>query len=159
MKEGEGTRGRKPNWWKRFWIEMIIGSVILFFMLFTLYFLSYIDLFELRRGTAVIFLAIVGAYVIAYVKTEVLSEKARLKMYKVAFVVAGVTVSIGITLFGIGIILRILNLPPLPELLGVWTAILLIGVIAPIIGGILGYWVGKRRNFQPPFERKLINKE
>jgi CDP-diglyceride synthetase len=152
--EEEHRRDRKPKWWRRFWIEATIGSVILYVLLFALYLSNYIDLYGILRGIAAVFFAIFGAYVIAYVKTEVLSKNAQLKLYKLAFVAAGVSISIGITLFGVGVILRILDLPPLPQLLGVWTAIFLTAVIAPIIGGFIGYWLGKRRNFRPPFGKK-----
>lgn len=154
MEKEERVKSRKPTWWRRFWIEAVIGSVVLCVVLFALYFSNYIDLYGLMRGIGSIISATFGAYMIAYVKTEVLSENVLLKLYKVAFVAAGVSISIGITLFGVGIILRILNLPPLPELLGAWPAIILTAVIAPIIGGLFGYWLGKRRDFRPPSRKK-----
>lgn len=154
MEEGERRRDGKPKWWRRFWIEATIGSVILYVILFAFYFSNYIDLYGLLHGIASIFSAIFCCYAIAYIKTEVLSEKALLKLNKLAFVVGGVSISIGITLFGVGVILRILNLPSLPQLLGTWPAILLTAVIAPITGGLLGYWFGKRRNFRLPFKKK-----
>lgn len=154
MEKDERRRGGKPTWWRRFWIEATIGSVVLCVVLFALYFSNYIDLYGLMRGAASIFLATFFAYVIGYIKIEVLSKNVLLKLYKVAFVAAGVSISIGITLFGVGITLRILNLPPLPELLGAWPAIILTAVIAPIIGGLFGYWLGKRRDFRPPSRKK-----
>jgi hypothetical protein len=149
--EKEHRRDRKPKWWKRFWIEATIGSVVCV-TLFALYFSNYINLYVLQRGIMLIF-SIFCSYAFAYITIEVLSEKDPLKRYKIGFIVGGVTTSIGI-IFLTSIILRILNLPSLPQLLDMWTAIILTAVIAPIIGGLLGYWLGKRRNFRPPFEKK-----
>ncbi|MBX5328710.1 MAG: hypothetical protein QHH18_05710 [Candidatus Bathyarchaeota archaeon] len=152
MSEDEHGRLGKPKWWRRFWIEAAMGSVVCV-ILFTLYFSNYINSYVFQRGITLIF-SIFCSYAFAYIAIKVLSEKDPLKRYKIVFVWGGVTTSIGI-IFLVSIILRILNLPPLPQLLDMWTVITLTAVIAPTIGGLLGYCLGKRRNFRLPFKKNL----
>lgn len=151
MREEEHGRLGKPKWWRRFWIEATVGSLVCV-ILFALYFSNYIDLYVLQRGITLIF-SVYCSYAFAYIAIKVFSEKDPLKRYKIVFVVGGVTTSIGI-IFLVSILLRILNLPPLLQLLDMWTAIILTAVITPIIGGLLGYLLGKRRNFRPLFKKK-----
>lgn len=145
----EGKR-KTPSWWRRFWIEMAIGFVILSVANWTIYFFGYIDVYGLLRNTATLFLIIGFCYMIQHIKTEVLSEKGLLTLNKIAYVLLGACLMIAISLFGVEFMLKTLGLPPLPTLIGTWPAIISTLIVSPIIGGFLGYKLGKRRKFQPP---------
>lgn len=139
---------RKPSW-KNFWIKMVAVFAATDIILCILYFLDYITLYWLIRGFLAALGAMFFAYVLQYVKMQVLSEKGRLLLYKMAYIVGGASLGISIILFVISPILKIMGLPPLPEIIGTWPAVILLLVVAPCTGGYLGYKIGKKRGFQP----------
>ncbi|MBS7615792.1 hypothetical protein KEJ45_01155 [Candidatus Bathyarchaeota archaeon] len=146
------AKGRKPEWWRRFWIEMAIGFVILSAVNCMLYFLGYINFYALLRNTITIFLIIGFCYMLQHIRTEVLSEKGRLTLNKIAYVLLGACLGIVVSLFCIGLTTKALGLESLPNLIGTWPAIIFNLIIAPTIGGFIGYLIGKRKNFHPPFK-------
>jgi len=135
--------------WRRFWIGVAGASTTVGVVICALYLLNYIDLYELFGGIIAIFFASFFCYMFARAK-EVLSEKIQLTLNKIAYIIGGASFGIFVILFGVGTILKVLGFPPLINLLGSWPAIILTLIIVPIVGGLLGYWVGKRRGFQPP---------
>jgi len=143
------TAESRRSSWKNFWVKVIAAFTAINITLCILYFLNYITLYWLIRG----FLATLGAtfltYVLQYVKMQVLSEEGRILLYKIAYTIGGASLGIFIILFGVSIILRIMGLPPLPKVIGTWPAVILLLIIAPSIGGYLGYRIGKKRKFQP----------
>jgi len=96
------------------------------------------------RGDYLNFLVISFVYMLQHITTEMLSEEKRLTLYKVAYVIGGASVGISIVLFGVGAVLKALSLPPLPHIIGTWPTVILLLIIAPSIGGYLGYRIGRR---------------
>jgi len=142
--------GEEKSEWKSYWKKistLFLAAVSV--ILCVLYSLNVISLYWLIRE----FIAALGIvfflYVIRYVKFEKLSEKGRLTGNKVAYVVGGSSLGI-FTFFGIAAILRIIGLPPLSYIIGLWPTIILLLVVSPCLGGYFGYWIGKKRGFQPP---------
>ena len=111
-------KGKTPRWWRSFWIKMAIGFAILSIANCMIYFFGYIDTYGLLRNTVTLFLIIGFLYMLQHIKTEVLSEKGRLTLNKIAYVLLGACSMMAISLFGVGFMLKTLRLPPLPNLIG-----------------------------------------
>ena len=145
--------GKKPKWWRRFWIEMAIGTVALLIITLAAYFLGYLDLDGVYQGIISIISGIGVAYMIQHILRDVLSKKRQLMIAKIAYTGLGAWAGWAITFFGAVLISALFrlsgNLPPLANPNGWWFLVLAF-VIAPIIGAPIGYWVGKRRHFRTP---------
>ena len=148
-KEEISRKRRRPKWWKRFWIGIAIMFSVLAVAQCTAYLLGYIDLYKLYGGLIVLFLSIPVAYAIGYIKTEAFSEKTRVKLNRMAFIGAGACISFLITLFGTAFFIWALGLPPLVNYMGQWPTLILFFIVPPILGALIGDWIGRRRNYRP----------
>jgi len=139
----------KLRWWRRFWPPTIIACSVLIVAQCILYFLGYIDLSQLFGGSLVVFVAIPLTYGVWYVKTRYETSKTMQLVYRIAFIGAGGFAAWVITFFGGAFIIWATGLPPPVAYLGPERSLVILFVVPWIVGGFIGYLVGKRRNFRP----------
>ena len=144
----------KLRWWRRFWPPTIIVCSVLIIAQCILYVLGYIDLSELCGGILIVFVAIPLTYGIWYLRTRYETSKKIQLFYKIAFIGLGGVVAWVITFFGTAlIILAVKGMPkpsdPPPEYSVQLLTFILMFIVPWIVGGFIGYLVGKRRNYRP----------
>jgi len=152
----------KPKWWRRFWIEAAITSIILLAILLAAYFLGYIDLTGLYQGILTIIGGVGVAYMSVHVTRDVLSKRARLLFNKIGYIVVGAFLGSLISFFGsilLILLVRFLGGPDLAHLEGGGELWILATVVLIIVGGIAGYRFGKKRGFRSLSERFQKNRE
>jgi len=145
------NRGReeKPKWWRRFWRSTIIACSVLIVLDGILYLLGYTDLSQLFGGILVVFLAIPLTYGVWYIKIRYQTTKTIQLMNRIAFIGTGGFVAWVITFFGGAFIILAAGLPPPTDYLGQWPTFILLFIVPWVVGGFIGYLVGKRRNYRP----------
>jgi len=145
--------GLKPKWWRKFWIG---AAFLLFFVLvsqFVLFFYGYIDSSTLYKGLITAVLAVGFAYMIQHILRDVLSKERQLRIAKIAWTSLGAWLGWASTFFGavaISAFYRSRGEVPLLADSNGWWYLVLSFLVAPIVGGLIGYWFGKRRRFKTP---------
>jgi len=142
----------KLRWWRRFWPPTIIVCSVLIIAQCILYVLGYIDLSELCGGILIVFVAIPLTYGIWYLRTRYETSKKIQLFYKIAFIGLGGVVAWVITFFGTAlIILAVKGMPKPSDPSSKYPEISLffLFVVPWVVGGFIGYWLGKRRDFRP----------
>ena len=129
---------KKPNYWKRFWIAVIIsyfGSLVFSLILFQIYFVR------------ILFWGIIFGIVIGF--AYYIRIKPSIKLNKVIYILFGVT-PIG---FGLWLIYGLTGMSRYLISLGSWYIWLNIIIMVSIfvIGGFIGNWLGKKREYRLPF--------
>ena len=138
----------KFKWWKRFWPQIIIVCSSLVVLECILYLLGYMDLLKLCGGILVVFVAIPLAYGVWYLKIRYQTSKTIQLMNRIAFIGVGGWVAWIITFFGGAFIVWATGLPPPDYLTRGPTFFIFFFIVPWIVGGFIGYRVGKRRNFR-----------
>ena len=88
----ENRVGKKPKWWRKFWIAHAIFDSGFFIALLVAYFMSFIDVAALYRGILAIFTAIGIGYMVTHITKEVLSEKGLKKVNRAMYIFFGTVV-------------------------------------------------------------------
>ena len=132
--------GRKPKWWRRFWIESAIVLVTISVLDVSLYLFNVIDLNGLAQAIMWMFAVICSTYALRHILLDVLSDKALLRTSKIGYTMIGVSLGIPVGL--------ILFSPRILSTLELWVRFLLTFGVAPPIGGLVAYSIGKRRGFR-----------
>jgi len=146
----------KPKWWRRFWIEAAITSIIILAILLAAYFLGYINLTGLYKGIIMIIGGIGVAYMSVHVTRDVLSKRAQLLYNKIGYIWVGAGSGFLISFFGnilLVLLVRFLGGPDLAHIEGGGELWILAMVVLTIVGGIWGYRFGKKRGFRSFAER------
>jgi hypothetical protein len=139
---------------KQFWITAAIGQVIYFASALSLYSLGYLNIGNLVTYTIWFF----GGLVLAYLgyrmqdKPLVLGSEDERRRFKIVYPMAGATAGLAIGFFGPVIISAIsfgLGGPNLIANADAEDALLII-TVAVALGAVLGYWMGKRKDFRKP---------
>ena len=139
----------KPRWWRRFWPPTIIACSVLIVAQCILYLLGYIDIWRLCRGILVVFVAIPLTYGVWYLRTRYQTTKTMQSIMRIAFIGGFGGIAWVITFFGGAFIVWVTGLPP-PDYLTRWPTFFIVFFVVPwIVGGFIGYLVGKRRNYRP----------
>ncbi|MDH5795601.1 MAG: hypothetical protein OEZ24_05775, partial [Candidatus Bathyarchaeota archaeon] len=81
--------GRKPVWWRRFWIEASIFIASIAVLEVALYLFKIIDLNGLAEGIVWMFTVIFVVYGLRHILLDVLSDKTLLRTNKIAYTVGG----------------------------------------------------------------------
>lgn len=129
-----------------FWLKTVIAPVIGLFLLgFVFYFLGYIEKSKLLSSNFVsIVLGTVTVYFIYRLRSAVSLEKLK-GFYKLMFIGAGATIAWIIVFVGGGLTLYFLGI----NLNLGWELFVYFFILPWAIGGVFGYYWGKRRNFMP----------
>ncbi len=140
----ENKLGKKPLWWRKFWIANGILAIAIFVVQVASYLLGYTDLTGLYHGLLWIFGALGLAYMIIHMVKNVLSEEGRLKLRRVLIFVFG-TLSVGGFLWIA--IMGFLNLSGIRgsfnEVMGFPFAVALL-LACYLLGWFIGGWINKR---------------
>ena len=142
-------RKEKLRWWKRFWPQIIIVCSSLIVVQCIAHLSGYIDISQLCRGILLVFVAIPLAYGVRHLQIRYQTSKTVQLMNRIAFIGTGGFVAWVITFFGGAFIIWATGLPPPTTYLGPELALIILFVIPLIVGGFIGYLVGKSRNFKP----------
>jgi len=142
-------RMEKPKWWRRFWPLTIIACSSLVVLDCILYLLGYTDLSKLFGGILAVFAAIPLTYGVRYLQTRYQTSKKMQLIMRIAFPVGFGWIAWCITFFGGVFIIWATGLPPPTDYLGQTPTFILIFIVPWIVGGYIGYRIGKRRNYRP----------
>ncbi len=140
---------KRPKWWRRFWPQTIIACSVLFVAQCILYLLGYIDLSQLSGGILVVFVGIYLTYGVRYLQMRYRTSKKTQLINRIAFIAGFGWIAWVITFFGTAFIIWATGLRPPTDYLGAWSILILLFVVPWIVGGFIGYWVGKRRDYRP----------
>ena len=150
--ENRKQLGLKPKWWRKFWFaQAIIGTVLLIISLVA-YFHGYMGLNSLYQSVISIISGIGVAYMITHILRDVLSERARLKINRVMYILLG-TFVIGFFLWiALMTVLRASGTLISSTFGRDGSAIfgIMSFIVCYIIGAFIGNWIGKRRNYHMP---------
>lgn len=152
MSKEEGKQGgekRKPRWWRRFWPLTIIVCSVLIVAQCILYLLGYIDLWKLCGGILVVFVAIPLTYGVRYLQIRYQTSKTIQLINRIAYIGGFGWIAWVITFFGGAFVIWATGLPPPIDYLGPWPTFILLFIVPWIVGGFIGYWLGKRRGYRP----------
>jgi hypothetical protein len=145
-------RMEKPKWWRRFWPLTIIACSVLIVLDGILYLLGYTALSQLFGGILVVFAAIPLTYGVRYLQIRYQTSKKMQLIMRIAFPVGFGWIAWVITFFGGAFIIwAVKGMPkpgdPPPQ----YPALIFIVmfVVPWVVGGFIGYLVGKRRNYRP----------
>ncbi len=150
--------GTKPRWWRRFWIEIAIALAVIIVLSFVLFFLGYIDSTALYRSLATAILAVGFAYMIQHILRDVISKNKKLFIAKTMYALAGVWLGLVISYFGVGLSLALFfrtsgtwgpGNPFFAFFWSIWYQVFAL-FVAPTLGAIAVYRLGKRRRFKTP---------
>lgn len=151
--ENRQQLGLKPKWWRHFWIGNSVLVVIVLVALFASYYLGYTDMNGVQQAITGIVSAIAISYMITHILRDVISKRTQLAIAKSAYIGGGAILGYVIAFFGVGLVLNVLSSlldkPLLGLILNTWYMIFSF-VIAPTLGAVIGYLLGKRRRFRTP---------
>lgn len=156
--EDSQQSGKKPKWWRLFWISIGFATSVSLAIDLVMYFLGYIDLSGLYQKLLWIIGAIGIAYMIQHITREVLSKKTQLLLNKIAYTMFGAWLGLLIAFFGTSFLIlasRFLHGPDLGHMEGGGELWIVTIVILMIVGGKWGYQFGKKRGFKRP-EPKIL---
>ena len=148
-KEKPGGEKRRPKWWRRFWPQTIVACSVIIVALCILYLLRYTDLLQLFSGILLVFVVIPLTYAIWHIQTKYQHSKAVHVMNKLAFILGGAFIAFPLTMFAIIFTILATGATEPFSSLGPWLTIILLLVVPMTIGALIGYLVGKRRNYRP----------
>ncbi|MBE3116545.1 hypothetical protein IMZ68_05005 [Candidatus Bathyarchaeota archaeon] len=123
-----------------------------------LYTIGYIDVIWVVRAFTTLILFGICYYFIFKVKSSSPGSSEYTLGMKAAYIAGGIALGLGIAFFGVLIFLRIISdLTGKPFLQTIasneWFFFFSL-IVAPTIGGLIGYWLGKRKGFKR-FELKI----
>ena len=133
--------------WKRFLPLLIISCTVLAIVQVILYLLAYIDFSTFFGGVLVMFLTIPLPYAIWHIQTRYQHSKTINLMNKLAFIMGGAFIAFPLTMFAIIFTILATGATEPFSSLGPWLTIILLLVVPMTIGALIGYLVGKRRNY------------
>jgi MFS family permease len=149
----EDSQLQKRKRQKQFWVVAALIQIVYLISVLTLYYLNYIDFGKLVLYT-ILFIGAIGLAYLGYrVQNGTLAlVKDEKKRFKIAYMILGGMIGLVTAFFGPIIIILLTRFFGGPDLAHdeggeLWVFLIVIG---PIIGAILSYYVGKRKNFNPP---------
>ncbi|MCW4009988.1 MAG: hypothetical protein NWF05_05145 [Candidatus Bathyarchaeota archaeon] len=135
--------------WRHYLTLLAISYIILAAIQVILYFLSYINETTLLGGVLVLLLFLPLPFVIWHIQTKYRATKAIQIANRAAFIIGPALIAFPISFVLVFFIFGAERMKALSSYVGYWpTVILLLGL--PIMAGaLIGYLIGKRRNFEP----------
>jgi hypothetical protein len=147
---------RRKKWLRRLFGVLIIAQIVYLTFYLTFYFLGLVDFSRLIVAISAFIMATIVVYFGYRMQRTSPSpgsneEKSRMK---IGYTIGGVWLGLAIFFFGGGFLIRGLQELTGKPLLHIifWTDWYLVFslLLAPVVGGIIGYHFGKRRSFQKP---------
>ena len=157
----ENSQAQRRKWQRRFFIALGIGQVVYFSLVLTFYFLGYLEFFRVLTGTSAFIIGTITLYFLYRMQRTTPApgssqEKGRIKY---AYILGGIGLTLLIAFFGVGVLFRVISdisgktfSPgnPLYDTLSSQWYMVFSMLIAPAVGGIAAYYLGKRNGFQKP---------
>ena len=152
----EDYHGNKKKWQKRFFIALVLSQIIYLTAAVTSYFLGIVNLYRLTLSTIYFIMATIVVYFGYRMQKSIpmsgsKEEKSRML---IGYTAGGIGFGLITFFFGDGFLMRVLQELTCQPLLHTifWTEWYLVFslLLAPAMGGIAGYYFGKRRGFQKP---------
>jgi hypothetical protein len=147
----ESNPAQKRRAQKIFWTILALGQAAVLISVITLYFVGIVDVARLTQAfigfVTGILLAIFG-YRMQITMPAPCSEKMKIRTRR-AYILGGAWLGFAIAFFGVGLFLAMFFRPLLRYYWSDWYFIFML-IIAPALGAVWGYWVGKRNNFEKP---------
>ncbi len=135
IEEEENVESSKPRWWKPFWILMpisMVGSGVFS------YFFLHSDFGRIIIYGIIFSIALGIAY---YIRV-----KPSMNVNKAVYILLGI-IPIG---FGLYLIYGLTGMSRFLISLGSWWLNIIILIILLVIGGFIGNWIGKKRDYRLP---------
>ncbi|PVX23361.1 MAG: hypothetical protein CW691_10850 [Candidatus Bathyarchaeum sp.] len=148
LKMAETKASKTKPWLWTHWTLLVASFIVLIGVQVVLFLLSYIELFTLFGGVLVILLSIPLSYTIGYIQTRYQQSKSVQLTNKIAFILGPACLAVGAALFSL-VFISLATGGASANYLGSMGTLIIMYVIAPSIGGSLGYLIGKKRNFMP----------
>ncbi|XES78314.1 MAG: hypothetical protein ACBZ72_05420 [Candidatus Bathyarchaeia archaeon] len=128
---------------------LFIVYTVLIVVQVALFILSYIDLSIFFGGVLVTIVTVPLVYAVWHIQTKYRHTQALHIINKIAFIGAGALLGFSLTMFSVVFILLVTGMTYPFSALGPVLSIILLVVIPTTIGGLVGYTIGKRRNYMP----------
>lgn len=147
----EANQAQKRKAQKIYWTILALGQVLILTSFIVFYFLGMVDIVRLTQVSISfvmgLFLAFFG-YRMMVTTPPLGSDKMKQRMRK-AYPLGGAWLGFAVSFFVVGIVLALFARPLLRYF---WTEEywVFMLVIAPALGAVWGYWVGKRNGFNKP---------
>ena len=147
--EANITQKRKAQ--KIYWSLLALGQVVILASIAVLYSLGYVDVERLIESS----ISFVFGLFLSYFGYKMMvnppapgSDRMKKRM-RIAYPLGGAWLGFALSFFVVGIFLVTFARPLLRYF---WTAdyFVFMVLVAPVLGGIWGYWVGKRNGFNQP---------
>jgi DNA-binding transcriptional ArsR family regulator len=147
----DAAQGVKPAWWNKFWRGVAVLVVAVTAVSVLAYSLGFIGLPDLEKSIYSILGATGIAYMYQHIYRNVLSRKERLTFNKVLFVIFG-TLTLGFALWAVSMVTLQATgvLTVLKVFFGTDFSIALVFVSCYILGPVIGYEIGKYRDWEFP---------
>lgn len=147
---------QRRKWQRRFFIALGVGQVVVFIIILVFYFLGELGFYRVMTGISGVVIGTVALY-FAYRAQRTMPEPGSKEMksrMKKVYPAGGAWLGLAIAFFGAGVLFRVLqDLSGIPLLHTVFWSNWYLAfalIVAPIIGGVAGYYFGKKRGFQKP---------
>jgi hypothetical protein len=147
----DAAQGVKPPWWNKFWRGVAVLIVAVTAVSALAYALGFIGLTDLEKSLYSVLGATGIAYTYQHIYRNVLSRKERLTFNKVLFVLSG-TLTLGFALWAVSMLTLQATgvLAVLKIFFGTNFSIALVFVSCYLLGTIIGYEIGKDRDWELP---------
>ena len=147
MRRGS-VMGRKPEWWRYFWVNAGWMTAVLTVFDIASYLLKVWDFYGLAQAILLTCCANLVMFALLQMMLDVLPFKTVYRESRILYTVSGASYG---TVLGIGLGVLIywaFNIPQPATTSELWfTGFLFFGLSA-IVGAFVGYWIGKRRGFR-----------
>jgi len=157
----QDNQAERRKWTRRFFITLALGQVVYFSTILTLYHLGYVDGYRVLTTTSWVVIGTIALYFGYRMQRTIPApgskeEKARMK---ISYVLGGIFFGLLTAFFGVLVLSRLISdlsgnpfSPGNPLYDTLWSRwyMFFSMLIAPAIGGIAGYYLGKKRGFPKP---------
>ncbi len=157
----QNNQAERRKWTQRFFITMVIGQVVYFSTILTLYHFGYVDSYRVLTTTSWVIIGTIALY-FGYRMQRTIpvpNSKEQKGRIRIAYAAGVIGLILLVSFFGVGILFRVLSdfmgepfFPgnPLYDTFCSPGYMIFSMLIAPALGGIVGYYLGKRKGFHKP---------
>lgn len=143
--------GKKPRWWRKFWIGQAIVIPVYFAINFVLYLMCYINAATLYRLSLAAFAIIGIGYMVTHIKKDVLSAEGLTKLNRGLYLLVGTFTGGFILWGGLTVAMNVTGIRSwLDGIIGDGPLAITTLIICYIVGGFIGDWIGKKTNYYVP---------
>ena len=157
----QNNQGERRKWARRFFTALAICQVVYFITILTLYHFGYVDGYRVLTTTSGVIIGTIALYFGYRMQRTIPAsgsreEKGRIR---IGYILGGIFLTLLTAFFGVGVLFRVISdlsgnpfSPGNPLYDTLWSRwyMFFSMLIAPAIGGIVGYHLGKKRGFQKP---------